>query len=73
MGGVKKDVDILQGENRELKNSLQYSQAEIDLLKATVISQNEEIRTLQQNAVKNEKLEERIRVIDDFTVRKICE
>ena len=68
--GVKKDVDILKGENRELKNSLQYSQTEIDELKATVRSQNEEIRKLQQNAVKNKELGERIRVIDDFTRKK---
>ena len=67
--GVKKEVETLRKENQDLRNSLQFSQGEIDDLKTTVRLQSEEIKTMRLNTEKTAEVAERVRRLDDMSRR----
>ena len=66
---LKEEVNQVKQENGHLKQSLQFSQAEVAELKETVIKQSEELTQLREETARNCSLDERVRILDD-TMRK---
>ena len=66
---IKSLVKTLKEENCDLKQSFQFSQAEIVDLKKTVNDQNDILKKLKEEIPGLEGLDERVRILDDF-IRK---
>ena len=67
---MKTEVESLRKENCELKNSLQFSQAEIDDLKLKVTEQQDAMKGMQQYLTINKDLRKRVRQLDDLSRKK---
>ena len=61
----KDEVEKVKEENRELKRSLEFSQSEVAYLKDVVKKQSEDIKSMQRLPEELNKLDDRVRVMDD--------
>ena len=67
---LKKDVDLLKGENFELKRSLEFTQAELVDAKKETSAQSEKLRRLQEDGCDKGNLSERLRQLEDYSRRE---
>ena len=67
---LKKDVDLLKGENFELKRSLEFTQAELVDAKKEISAQSEKLRRLQEDGCDKGNLSERLRQLEVYSRRE---